>query len=419
MLTKKLPLIAVAILLAALFVVGLARLFTLRYEAGEVYPAYSTLRADPLGAKAIYAALDEQPGVEVRRNFRPLQKLRAGAPVTLVYLGVSRYGYWTEREIQEFESLVLGGARVVFAFFPLDHPPESAETRRATSLEREKKEREVKEQTQKDPDAKQDEAEKKTDRRTREDGLISFDAFAKRYGFQFAWLPPAKDKAYERHAFLFEPGATLERDLAWHSALYFDQLAPEWHSIYLSENKSVIAERTYGRGSIVLLGDSFPFSNEALRDSRHTALLTRVFSGPPLVVFDEEHHGLTDQPGIVQLALSYRLHGVVVALLLIAALYVWKNAAPFVPPAAERFGGEVVVSRRDAAQGFERLLTRAIHPRDLLAVCADEWRRAFPHEPAAALEQTLADEGARPVRQRDPVSAYRAITRALSRKKTA
>ncbi len=416
MLHRPVIFFALAATLAAVLVIGLARLFTLRYEAGEVYPAYSTLRADPLGAKAIYAALDEMPGVDVRRNFRPLKKLHPGEPITFVYLGVSRYGYWTEREVQEFESLVFGGARAVFAFFPFDRPPENAETGRDRYLQRTKKERELKKDEEKEPSDEKEKSKEKTSSRQRDDGLIPFDDFAKRYGFQFAFLPPPKDKAYERHAFLFEPGAALERDIKWHSALYFDQLSPEWRPLYLSENKPVIAERSYGRGSIVLVGDAFPFSNEALRDARHTALLSRVFSGPPLVIFDEEHHGVTDQPGIVQLALTYHLHGLIAALALIAVLYVWKNSAPFVPPASERFGDDIVVSRRDAAQGFQHLLTRAIHPRDLLAVCADEWRRAFPYEPAAALEETLADEAAKPPRQRDPVAAYRRITHALTRR---
>src|SRR5437588_6749284 len=80
---KKL-LIALGALLALGFLAGFVRLFVLRYEAGEIYPAYSTLRPDPLGAKAIYAALGKVPGVEVRRNLQPLKKMQPGRPVTLV-----------------------------------------------------------------------------------------------------------------------------------------------------------------------------------------------------------------------------------------------------------------------------------------------------------------------------------------------
>ena len=81
MLKRPLLTIALALVLAGAFCFGLARLFALRYQAGEVYPPYSTLRADPLGAKAIHDALRELPGVEVRRNFLPLKKLQPGQPM--------------------------------------------------------------------------------------------------------------------------------------------------------------------------------------------------------------------------------------------------------------------------------------------------------------------------------------------------
>src|SRR4051812_43939030 len=99
MLRKPLLTLTFAILLAAGFFFGLARLFTLRYASGEVYPPYSTMRADPLGAKGVFEALSALPGVEVRRNFQPLKRLRPGKPVTLVYLGTTHYSYWTEREL--------------------------------------------------------------------------------------------------------------------------------------------------------------------------------------------------------------------------------------------------------------------------------------------------------------------------------
>ena len=76
MLRKPLLTLLLALLLAVGFCSGLARLFTLRYESGDVYPPYSTLRADPLGAKGIYEAVGQLRGVETRRNFQPLKKLQ-------------------------------------------------------------------------------------------------------------------------------------------------------------------------------------------------------------------------------------------------------------------------------------------------------------------------------------------------------
>ena len=63
---KKLPLISL-LLLVALFVFGLTQLFKLRFEAGDIYPEYSSLRADPLGAKALYQSLESLLAVQIGR----------------------------------------------------------------------------------------------------------------------------------------------------------------------------------------------------------------------------------------------------------------------------------------------------------------------------------------------------------------
>ena len=72
MLRKPLLTLFCALALAAAFFYGVTRLFVLRYEKGDVYPPYSSLRADPLGVKGIYEALDGLSGVEASRNFRAL-----------------------------------------------------------------------------------------------------------------------------------------------------------------------------------------------------------------------------------------------------------------------------------------------------------------------------------------------------------
>ena len=47
----------------------------LRFEAGDVYPPYSSLRADPLGAMAFYESLGKIPGISVRRDFSASNRL--------------------------------------------------------------------------------------------------------------------------------------------------------------------------------------------------------------------------------------------------------------------------------------------------------------------------------------------------------
>src|ERR1041385_90130 len=63
---------------------------------------------------------------------------------------------------------------------------------------------------------------------------------------------------------------------------------------------------------------------------------------------------------------KYRLHGVAAGLVLLAGLFIWKNAFSLVPAHASEQRREYIAGK-DAATGFVNLLRRSIHPRDLLA----------------------------------------------------
>jgi len=81
--------VAIIILAGAGFLYGIAHLFVLRFEAGDVYPPYSTLRGDPLGAKVFYESLNALPGIAVERNEKPLSKFSSNETASLFYLGAS------------------------------------------------------------------------------------------------------------------------------------------------------------------------------------------------------------------------------------------------------------------------------------------------------------------------------------------
>src|SRR5881396_3143359 len=81
---RRLPFLCLCVALGG-FAFGLMHLFQLRFEAGDNYPPYSSLRADPLGTKALYDSLGTL--VSARRHFRPLARLGDGADTTLFYFG--------------------------------------------------------------------------------------------------------------------------------------------------------------------------------------------------------------------------------------------------------------------------------------------------------------------------------------------
>jgi hypothetical protein len=320
-----------------------------------------------------------------------------------------------------FDRLIVGGSRAVFTFYPVETPPTEKEEKRVDQTERTKKKKKIEEAQ---PDAKKKAKDKKSDDRKTdgrddeekemEEILIGFSEVAKRWGFGFGYLPEEK-KAYDRHAALVEPGGKLEADLTWHSALYFRDLKPHWKVLYMCGTMPVIIERKYGDGSIVLVADSYLVSNEALRKERHPRLLARLVAGPPQVIFDEESRGLRDSPGIASLARKYRLHGVVAGLVLLAIFFVWKNSVRFIPAYEAPFAEADVIAGKESSEGFINLLRRSIRPAVIFETCLAEWRKTFARNPRelAKVEEIVAQEQARPTRERDPIAAYRAISRAI------
>jgi hypothetical protein len=85
----------------------------------DVYPEWSTLRADPLGAKVLFLALRNLGVLEIERNFEPWEDLRAKR-AEYVLLGVTALAL---RETKSVENLVSAGGVALLALRP---PPGKA-----------------------------------------------------------------------------------------------------------------------------------------------------------------------------------------------------------------------------------------------------------------------------------------------------
>ena len=109
--------------IAAVFLFAVLHLFELRFSAGDVYPPYSSFRADPLGVRALYGALGSLRGVSVRRNFDPDTQLGKGRDKTLLFCGAS-LGKDREDVIEAIEFFVAHGGRLVIAFLPVAGKPD-------------------------------------------------------------------------------------------------------------------------------------------------------------------------------------------------------------------------------------------------------------------------------------------------------
>src|SRR5689334_25449455 len=115
---KSLPIIIIVACMA-LFVFGVVELFELRFQAGDVYQPYSSLRSDPLGTMALYESIDKLPNVEVRRDFSMGDHLPEEANTTYLHLAGSMYEWdWLpEPTFREIENFVRRGGRLVVTLF--------------------------------------------------------------------------------------------------------------------------------------------------------------------------------------------------------------------------------------------------------------------------------------------------------------
>jgi hypothetical protein len=391
---------------AGAFILGIVQLFKLRFEVGDVYPPYSSLRSDPLGAMAFYESLEKLRGISVRRDHSSANILPEGRDTTYLHLAARTTGWnWLPEELwKEIDAFTLNGGRLAITFYP-----ETAKPFRPLAR-----------QTQPGNPPQQKQGGKKKKLRPQEDRAFERDSLKERWGVDLDYLKLGVGDAgsYEPAEVENRSELPLPESLAWHSATIFTNLDKTWRTIYARGTNPVVVERRFGRGSVVMATDSYFLSNEAMLKDRHADLLA-WFVGPNRhVIFDEAHHGIMDTSGVATLIRNYRLHGLAAALLVLAALFIWKNSFSLVPPHADEKSAGFVAGR-DAASGFVNLLRRNIPARDLLSVCFAEWTKSlyqgryYTITAVSEAQAVMEEELKRPERQRDPVKTYQKICRTL------
>ncbi len=316
-----------AVVLLAAFLFLLMQIAMLPLESGGAYPAYSTMRADPRGAKALYQSLAALKELKVEQNFQPLPRVKgAGSSIFLLGEAIQQTISWTEEELKLYESIVNDGGRLVICFLPV--PPESPS------------------------DSKP--------RRGREINFVPafmtrWHISVKRYTGTFEQVEEAGSMPRETSAYFETPG-----DSGWR---VLDQN---------SQEDPTLVERAFGKGQIVLLTESYPLSNEGLRADRDTDLIATLAGPYSHLVFDESHLGVSNTGSVGTLIRRYRLTGAFAVMLLLGALFLWKNSTSLLPQAAESVGLNATGS--DSQAGLVNLLKRSVAPGHLARACWDRWK---------------------------------------------
>src|SRR5580704_19395058 len=107
---------ALAALLVVLFVWGAEQVAVMPLQTGEVYPEYSSLRADPLGAKALYESLAALPELTVSRLYKERTVLDSGTALLVLGVDSKSWPESPEEVFDGYEHLLQKGGRLVIAF---------------------------------------------------------------------------------------------------------------------------------------------------------------------------------------------------------------------------------------------------------------------------------------------------------------
>jgi hypothetical protein len=130
---KRYSALVFLLVLTAVFAFGIIKLFELRFEAGDVYPEYSTLRSDPLGTMAFYESLANLPGLTARRDFSISNHLPDGNKTTYFHLAASieELQFISDQTFNDIEKFLNVGGRLVITMRPessLPLPPREDKT---------------------------------------------------------------------------------------------------------------------------------------------------------------------------------------------------------------------------------------------------------------------------------------------------
>lgn len=344
-------------------------------ESGDAYPRYSTLRADPFGAKVLYESLGALPGLTVERNYRQMEILPLRPAPTVFVLGTPAPS-WTfspRQALESWEAMASAGARVVFVFQP--------------SLPALKGNFDVFER------------EKKTGTGERKKQPVG-----ERWGVEVRLREATARERAQMSRSPRESAAYFVADGSW--------------TVVERDPKDGLAmqiEKRMGRGSIVAATQLFRLSNEGLREGRHGDWIATLAGPNTRIVFDEYHHQVRDTASVGTLLRRYRLHGAVAVLSLLALLFIWRNATGLLPPRASQ--AQTLVAGWDAQQGLTALLERSIRREDLTAVALREWKTSAGLRPAVPASREAAVEQAAAQWQDSPVEAYHEIHRILTERK--
>lgn len=395
------------------------------------WPEYSSLRADPLGTSILHDALQSLPSIEITRNTRDLSLLPIDPNTTLLLTGASP-GPDPLPLVERLEKLASEGGRIVITLYPWrmfwEQEFEGEEGEGENEVKESNEEQaDPSTNAEQEAEAEAEDAENdktKVDEKGEEESEEKEDEFLAdiedRWGFGIEY---EEFEGNEIEVSRAAEDTALPESLSFRSGMYFNNPSEEWRVIYGRGEKPVLISRAYGKGSIVLAADTYFLSNEALVKERHPALLLWLIGDKGRIVFDEWGKNISDDPRVIDLILRYRLHGFLLAFLILALLFVWQSNYRLAPRRGSADADEVstYLIHQEAGVGLAQLLRNHLAPPAVLPAAVEEWRKSHRRhesdgryqEASAALLALAQPIAGPPPTERDILDKYTRAQRLL------
>ena len=348
---------------------GFGMMLFSRYHGTDVYPEYSSFRADQFGAKVLYESL-RGLGLDVSRNLRPLKELDKMQESCIVIAGLP--GNMLDH--RNLIDMVSAGARVVIGFVPGSGMPDEDKDRKKPAHDLDKNHHK---------------------------------------GFQLnvdlmSMTTPSKLPGIAKP----EAGQDNLPPLNYYSSNYF-RVSADWKVLYTFYSKPVIVERKLGKGMLILCADNFIFTNEAVAKDKNAALLLRVLGSRQRIVFDETHLGVVSERNLAWLAGKYELGPFAIILAITLLLFLWRQLT-----AVSGGGEKLIVEAKGRADlsglALTALLRSAFRVRDLPKLCLDCWLESAAGRRCDSIRLQRMKEA---VTAADPLKAYNHATEQYHRRK--
>ncbi len=396
--TDKLVLTTAA-LLASLLLAGAVNLFLLRFDKGDLYPEYSSLRTDPFGTKALHDIYADYGAWRVSRNYRPIAEIPSPEDTTLIIAGLPSATRLLPELIEtDLNAFVVSGGRLLLFLAP------QAEGRPG---------REPVRPSHGDGAGKKDVPQTAAEGEKTVDTHRVTESFGMKWGFTVRGGRAGSTGTAK--SLVPAPGFTSFKETRSYSQCWLSLDSPPWEVVFTCNGKTAAAARPAGRGSLVVATANYPISNEGIRSCPDPLLLRWLVGGRANGVFDESLNGLSEKRNLAWLARRCGLELICANIILLALLLIWRNLATVENsgPGDAADDGKIVTPH-GSFTALVNLLARAVPPDKLLAACVDEWEKTGGRR--AAADDAAVDDIAK-ARAGSPVDAYNDICRHLRKAK--